>query len=162
MKKLSKGARRRVMVCICALALALPVLGLTGCTLHQEYIEDGNGHRLGEAFLGVSGITIVLYRSTAGHSYNVDTTDALLALYRNYRQTHNIQGASTLTLRFMRQYCNGDSRCTKATGDDQWSDFHDDSLVPIASTPGECIAVSVKSGANWTTRSRTDSHCVPN
>jgi hypothetical protein len=162
MKKLSRGARRRVMVCICALALALPVLAFTGCTLHQQYIEDGNGHRLGEAFTGTAGITIVLYRSTGGHSYNVNTTDALLALYKNYRQTHNIQGASTLTLRFMRRYCNGDDRCESATSDGQWSDFRNDSLVPVDHTPGACIAVSVRGGANWTTRSRTDSHCIPN
>ncbi len=156
---------RRVKLGVGLLALCASLVGASGCSFDESYIRDDNGKRLGEVTQASGGVLVVLYRSTGGRSYNVATSSALLALYKHYRTTHNIQGASVLTLRFMRRYCGsgyaGD-RCRDATGDDEWSDFRNDSLVPIDHTPGACIAVHVRSGENWTTRSRSDRHCIPN
>jgi hypothetical protein len=145
--------------------LCASMLGASGCSFDEGYIKD-DGKRLGEWTQASAGVLVVLYRSTGGRSYNIATSEALLALYRHYRSQGFSTGSSSVkVLRFMRGYCGsgyaGD-RCRDATGDDEASDFYNDSLVPIASRAGECIAVHIRSGENWTTRSRTDRHCIPN
>jgi len=142
---------------------------MSGCNWDEGYITD-SGKNLGEWTQASGGILVVLYHSSAGSpDRNVNASEAILALYKNYRRTHNIQGSATLTLRFLRRYCNDGGnaaedyardRCLDALGDDEWSDFRDDSLVPVDHS-SSCIAVHIRSGENWTTRPSSDRHCQP-
>jgi hypothetical protein len=143
----------RLKAGLVVVALSAVALGASGCILTGEYIVDpGSGKRLGEQTATSGGLLVVLYRTDGGRSYNVATSEAVLALYRNYRnQGHNIEGASVLTLRFMRNYCGGGyvgDRCRDATADGEWADFHD-SLVTVAARSGECLAVQFRSGEDW-------------
>lgn len=164
------GLPRRVKIGLALTALCISMLGVSGCSWDEGYIT-GDGKRLGEWTNADAGILVVLYRSTGGRSYNVASSEAILALYKNYRRTRSMQDSAILTLRFLRRYCNDGGnpaenyardRCLDALGDDEWSDFRADSLVPIDHTPGACIAVHIRSGENWTIRTRGDRHCTPN
>ena len=85
--------------------LSLSMLGASGCSFDEGYIKN-DGKRLGEWTQASAGILVVLYRSTGGRSYNVATSEALLALYRHYRSQGFSTGSSSVkVLRFMRGYC---------------------------------------------------------
>jgi hypothetical protein len=159
---------RRLKTGLALTALCASLVGLSGCEWDEGYITH-DGRRWGEWTQASGGILVVLYRTRQNPTRDANSTDSLLALYRHYRQTHNIQGASTLTLRYMRQFCNDGGnpfedyareRCLAATAADEWSDFRNDSLVPVDNRGGECIAVHVRSGENWTTRGPNDRHCM--
>jgi hypothetical protein len=153
-------SHRRLQLAVAALAVvALGMVG-TGCqAISGDYIEV-QGKRIGEWTPTSSGALVVLYRNSDSRSIGVSSI--ALNMYRDYRaRGHSTGSASILTLRFLRGYCGsgyvGD-RCRDATGDDEYVDFHD-ALTDIAPTLGGCLAVTFRSGENWTWRNASDENC---
>lgn len=163
-KALFAGRLRAALV---AATLCASMLGASGCSLSTNgYIEE-KGFRAGEWTLTRSGYLGVLYRTNGGRSYNFPATEWILQVYRHYRDRGYAESQSAVgTLQYLSQFCPGGyvgDKCRDATAVGEWKDFLYDSLVPVVWRPGECIAVTIRfTGENWTTRGRTDRHCIPN
>lgn len=146
-----------------ALMLVCFSIGTTGCTLIGNNITlPDRKTRLGEWTSVWGGVLAVLYRKP-GSGY-LGTSQLILNQYKFYRRFWNIETSSILTMEWTAQFCGpglpGDY-CRAALQDEQWSDFRNDSLVPVDHTTSACIAVQFGGGINWTYRNRTDKHCTP-
>jgi hypothetical protein len=147
-------------IALCA-ALAISA---ASCSIRGGDIWIGNyEQRVGEFTPYSGGLLIVLFRGDQG---DLGVSQILLDYYKNLRRTQSIETAARNTLRFLRGYCDeGDGiyadRCKDATAGDEWEDFRQ-ALVDIDSRPGACLAVTVRSGENWTYRNRSDENCTPN
>ena len=156
------GWARRAL-CAAALVTAMS-LGTTGCSISGGYIKwtapNHHTYRIGEKAPTVHGFLVVFYRSTGGNHLGV--SQFALDHYKAERRHHSVKTATIRTLRWLRGFCSGGykSRCRAATADGQWGDFHK-ALSDIAKRRGACLAVTVRSGYNWTYRNRTDKHCKP-
>lgn len=149
--------------------LCLFSLGATGGTIYGDNISTRDGKvRLGEWTIVLNGWLAVLYRKS-GPDY-LGASQLLLDRYRQHRQGRSVQSATIVTMREARAFCdpatgdpnNPGDKCHWALRDEEWPDFHDDSLVPVAATPGKCIVVQMNNnGTNWTTRVSGDKHCTP-
>lgn len=162
MVKVRGKLAKRVKAGIAAIAVCLSMVAASGCVINGGFIEN-DGLRLGEWAPTSHGLLVTLYRRSEGKAVGVSSV--ILGIYRQYRAAgQGTTASSILTLRAMRNYCGsgypGD-RCRDATADDEAEDFHD-ALYDMATTSGDCLAVTIRSGENWTIRVAGDVHCVPN
>jgi len=160
--KIRRLFARRLRVGIAAIAVCVSMVAASGCIIDGGFITH-DGLRFGEWAPTSHGLLVVLYRRSEGQAVGISSV--ILGVYRNYRNAgEGTTASSILTLRFMRNYCGsgypGD-RCRDATADDEAQDFRD-ALYDMATTPGDCLAVTIRSGENWTIRVAGDIHCVPN
>jgi len=138
-------------------------MGAVNCSIRGGDIWIGDyTERIGEFAPYSGGLLVVLFRSDVR---GLGVSQILLDYYKGLRRTgQSIETASKNTLKFIRRYCaEGDGiyadRCISATAADEWDDFRQ-ALVDIDARPGACLAITIRSGENWTFRDRSDENCT--
>jgi hypothetical protein len=164
-----RRVKHRLRISLVVAVLCLSSFGATGCTLVGSSIKiPGTDTRIGEWTIVRNGWLAVLYRNS-GPGY-FGASQFILDRYRLHRQEWTVQFSTLVTMAEAREGCaratgdpnNPGDKCRHALRDEEWKDFHDDSLIPIARDGGKCIAVQMNNnGTNWTTRISSDKHCRP-